>query len=99
MRLLVVAAFSLLALTGCKSPCRRLSEKLCDCSVNSLAKTDCLQRVGNAEAANPPTAADDATCTALYEGCDCRLIDTPEGKVRCGLARPAVLSAAADAGS
>jgi hypothetical protein len=83
--LAVFVAFALL--TGCKSRCRQLSEKLCDCALNSNERTSCLQRAGNNESLNPPTEADEAVCERLYEGCDCRLIDTPMGKMRCGLAR------------
>ncbi|GMU59616.1 MAG: hypothetical protein AMXMBFR34_13790 [Myxococcaceae bacterium] len=87
MRWWFAVLIALTLLSGCKSRCRQLSEKLCDCTLNSNEKTSCLQRVGNAETNSPPTEADEAVCDRLYEGCDCRLIDTPTGKIRCGLAR------------
>ena len=89
MRLSLVFFALCLGLVACKSPCRQLSEKLCDCSINSAEKNGCVTRAGNAEGVNEPSEADQATCKALLETCDCRLIDTAEGKVRCGLARPA----------
>jgi len=96
MRWMFAAVVALSLLTGCKSKCRQLSEKLCDCTLNSNDKTACLQRAGNNETNSPPSAEDDAVCEALLPDCDCRLIDTPAGKIRCGLARPLE---GADAGS
>jgi hypothetical protein len=80
---LVLAA----ALSGCKGPCRQLSEKLCDCSANTTLRTACLTRASNADAIALPTEEDDLRCKVLVPGCDCRLIETPAGKVACGLAR------------
>lgn len=84
-----VLAVSASSLLGCKSPCRQLSEKLCECAANTIEKEDCLQRASTAENSpnNEPTAEQNAYCEAQLEQCDCRLIDTPEGKRACGLAR------------
>lgn len=81
-----LAALLLLA-SGCKGQCRQLSEKLCDCSANTTTRTSCLQNAATREGSYPPTAEDEAACQALLDTCDCRLIDTPQGKVNCGLAR------------
>lgn len=86
--LFAIACGALVSLTGCKSQCRQLSEKLCDCTLNSAEKSTCMQRASSSETNNPPSAEDEATCKQLIADCDCRLIDTPQGKVRCGLARP-----------
>lgn len=86
MRLAVLLAAAL-ALAGCKSTCRQLSEKMCECTNNTSERTGCLQRVATIESQFPPTAEDEATCEALLDQCDCRLIDTPQGKERCGFAR------------
>lgn len=88
MRWLLALVVAASLFTGCKSRCRQLSEKLCDCTLNSNEKTSCLQNAASKETVSPPTAEDDAVCDALYQQCDCRLIDTPVGKIRCGLARP-----------
>ena len=85
---LALAIAALAALPGCKSKCRQLTEKLCDCTTNSLDKQNCLTLASTRESSSPPTAADDARCEALLPGCDCHTIDTAEGKVACGLARP-----------
>lgn len=94
MRRFALLVLVLVPLTqGCKGKCRQLSEQLCDCSLNSSEKTACLQRVSTADTAAQsvglPTAADEARCDALLtaKACDCRLVDTDQGKVNCGLAR------------
>jgi hypothetical protein len=88
MRHAVLFAFAslLLVTSGCKSHCRLLSEKLCDCTTTSTEKTACLSRAATQEGTFPPTASDELTCEALVASCDCRLVDTPAGKERCGLA-------------
>ena len=104
MRLLVLL-IACLGLAGCKSQCRQLSERLCECALNSNEKSNCISRAGNAEGANPSNYEQEDFCRSKLQypdqgGCDCRLIDTLEGKVRCGLARDpaAILPAAADGG-
>jgi hypothetical protein len=93
LRLVLIFAALALALTACKSQCRQLAEVLCNCSLNTVDQQNCLTAAGTAEGANPPSDHDNAVCQSLLPqpdggGCDCRLIDTPEGKIRCGLARP-----------
>ena len=83
---LILATLSL-GLTGCKSACRQLSERLCECALNSTDKSNCVARAGNAEGANPPTLDDEIFCKSHLSACDCRLIDTPRGKINCGLAK------------
>jgi hypothetical protein len=78
---------ALVALAGCKGNCRKLSEKLCDCAVNSIAKDSCLQRASQEDGRVAPTAANDALCSRLLPACDCHTISTAEGKRACGLAR------------
>ena len=85
MRLLLVA-FLLVATSGCKSHCRLLSERLCDCTSNTTDKTACLSRAATQEANYPPNADNEVSCQALFDNCDCRLVDTQSGKERCGLA-------------
>jgi hypothetical protein len=86
--LLIAAAAVLLVLVpGCKGRCRALSEKLCDCSVNSLEKDACLRRASSEESRLAPTEDDELACEKLLPNCDCHTIDTPEGKRSCGLSR------------
>ncbi len=89
MRLAVLLAVSSLLLfaTGCKTDCRQLSEKLCDCTSSTTEKTQCLTAASTKEANTALlTVADEARCKGLLDVCDCRLIDPPAGKERCGFA-------------
>lgn len=88
MRLsLLLLAASTLALGACKSPCRALSEKLCECSENSIQRDACVRQAANEESRVSPTAEDQDRCEALIDQCDCNDIETLEGKQACGLAR------------
>lgn len=82
--LLALGAFS----AGCKSPCRALSEKLCDCTVNSVQRDECVRQAARAEATYPPSEEQQEACEALVDACDCKKVDTTEGKKNCGLAVP-----------
>ncbi len=85
--LLLALALLALVLPACKGKCRVLSEKLCECEVNSVEKDGCMRRASSEEARLAPSPEDEAICAQLEPGCDCHAIDTPEGKRACGLAR------------
>ncbi len=89
MRFLVLALVTLPFLTGCKGPCRELSEQLCGCETGTVLRQQCEQRAQDLESRVDPTAEQEATCQRLLdEGkCDCNQVDTEEGKKACGLAR------------
>jgi hypothetical protein len=82
-----VLSAALLALSGCKGPCRELSEKLCDCAISSVAREQCVRLAANSEARVTPSTADEEFCEQKLETCDCRQIETDEGKAACGLSR------------
>lgn len=84
---LALVSSALFALTGCKGPCRELSEKLCECTTSTTDRDFCLQRVSNEQARFEPTADEEGVCEQRLEACDCHTIDTDEGKRACGLAR------------
>jgi hypothetical protein len=86
---IAMLSLALLGLPGCKGACRELSEKLCDCSTNSLEREVCIRRASNDETIVEPTSQDEAVCEArLADGnCTCESVETNEGKVACGLAR------------
>jgi hypothetical protein len=73
---------------ACKGDCRKLAEKLCQCSANTSEKNLCIQNASTEQGRVGTTDADEAVCASLYNGCDCHTINTPAGKVACGLARP-----------
>jgi hypothetical protein len=83
--LFCVALLGLLA--GCKSPCRQLSELLCECETNQWEREACIRQAASRESQVDPTDADQEYCAGLVDKCDCRLIDTEEGKRDCGLIR------------
>lgn len=85
----LASALFALGISGCKSNCRQLSERVCDCALNTLERDECMRRAARADA-DPryaPTPEQDAHCGELLPGCDCHLLDTTDGKKRCGLAR------------
>lgn len=89
--LLVVS--TLLALAGCKSSCRELSERFCDC-VDQYARPTCLTNVAQRESDYEPTDADLAVCEQKLKLCKINENDrntcdlkTDEDKENCGLAR------------
>ena len=88
MRSVVLTALAslLLVTSGCKSYCRQLTEKQCECTSSNTEKTACLQRASAQETLYTPNQEDEDRCTELLKTCDCRLTDTQAGKERCGLA-------------
>jgi len=89
-----VLFLALLGLSGCKGACRELSEKLCDCSTNSVQRELCIRKAANDEARVDPTAEQEAKCEELT--CECEALrpdqdDVSEdainrAKISCGLA-------------
>jgi hypothetical protein len=61
-------ASALLALAGCKSPCRELSERLCGC-LEQFQQDRCIQQVADRERSIEPTDADLAACEAHLDEC------------------------------
>ena len=84
---LALAAVALAVAPGCKGRCRALSEKLCECAINSVEKDACLRAVSAREGSAVPSVEDEATCASLLPGCDCHTVDPAAGKKACGLAR------------
>jgi len=85
----ILGACALFAGAGCKGPCRQLAERLCTCLASTAAEDACLQNVANEDGRIGPTSQDNAVCAQLLYQCDCHTVNTVEGKVACGLARPA----------
>lgn len=84
-----VALCLLLLVTGCKTYCRQLSEKVCDCTTSTTEKTSCLTSQASKESiygGENLTQEQEDLCEGLLQDCDCRLIDTPAGRQRCGMA-------------
>lgn len=88
-------------LVACSSPCRQLSEKLCECQETTPDRQSCEREVARAEGSlDRLTAEDEATCERLLEVCSCEQVEradqveSSEGKVACGLARDYALAPA-----
>jgi hypothetical protein len=82
-------SFALLGLAGCKSPCRELSEQLCECQITTLSREACVRRAVNDEARIEPTDEQQAYCESKLDSCKCELIEEDEtgtAKQNCGLA-------------
>ncbi|QRK12724.1 hypothetical protein JQX13_23440 [Archangium violaceum] len=85
---------ALLALAGCKNPCRELSERLCDC-VESYQRDDCVQLVAERERNIEPTDEELSVCEQKLQTCTidanrpetCDILETEAGKDACGLSR------------
>jgi len=92
-----VLSLALLGLSGCKGACRELSEKVCDCSTNSVQRELCIRRAANDEARVEPTAEQEAVCEMRIDACQCEVLqpnredvteeDIAREKVDCGLSR------------
>jgi hypothetical protein len=99
---LVLLSSSLLALAGCKSPCRELSERRCDC-VEAYQRETCVRAVVIAEGNVEPTEEQFEACEQKLDTCVapgkreqdeererkrfCEFLETEQGKQACGLAR------------
>jgi len=59
---------ALLALAGCKSPCRELSERLCDC-LEQFQRATCVQQVAERERSIEPTDAELDACEQRLDEC------------------------------
>jgi phage-related protein len=96
---LTLLSSALFALAGCKSPCRQLSERLCDC-VEPFERDTCIRNVANEENGIETTDEQLEVCEQRLETCNfietdtteqrkatCARLQTDEGKQACGLAR------------
>lgn len=96
---IAVLSLALLGLAGCKGACRELSEKLCDCSTNSVQRELCIRRAANDEARVEPTAEEEVVCEERLASCNCDPLKPNQttdevdedainrAKIACGLAR------------
>jgi hypothetical protein len=98
--LIALLASSLFVLAGCKTQCRVLSERLCEC-LEPVEREDCLTLAASEERRLEPTAEQEEVCEGYLTTClpnvselegqereaACRVLETPEGKQACGLAR------------
>lgn len=84
--LLIAAAATLLAGTGCSTPCEDLASAICACEGSTAAIDACERRAQQTEDILAPTDAEQEQCDSFLESCDCHALGTAEGKRACGLA-------------
>ena len=87
----LLLAASLLTLTlaaGCGDACLSLAQQICRCQLDQASVDGCNQRAQQAKAIFPERKADQTFCQHQLDtnACDCTKLDTPEGRVGCGLA-------------
>ena len=95
-RLPAVVAASLLCLlaSGCKNKCLELAQMICECQPTTTERDTCNQQASDQGSKVQVSPTDEQRCADLMSApppnnCDCHALDTPEGKLRCGMARPA----------
>ena len=87
---------SLLALAACKSPCRELSERVCECRETRFERELCRQNAAQNEGRLEPTAEAQDLCEQRLAECPnpeegnreqlCEELEKlPERKLACGL--------------
>ena len=87
MKPILLLSAALACASACTDPCLELAQKICDCQPTSALRDSCRQSASTEKGRINITSQDDQACSALVDGCDCHLLDTPEGKVKCGQAR------------
>lgn len=65
---------ALLSLAGCKSPCRELSERLCNC-VQQFQRDECIRLAAERERSVEPTAEQDSFCEQKLETCNVQKLE------------------------
>ena len=98
LRLPATLAAVLLALgaAGCSTPCQDLGNRICNCILDPLTRTNCENDVTARVKAASPTGSEQDYCDSLLGTCpdpkgnvtSCAWLDTCEGKVACGMALP-----------
>ena len=98
--LIALLASSLFVLAGCKTQCRVLSERLCEC-LPPVEREDCMALAASEERRLEPTPEQEDVCEGYLSTClpkveqlegqaredVCQALETQEGKQACGLAR------------
>lgn len=71
---------------GCGDACLSLAKQICQCLPDDGNRAACNQRAQQSEADIPVRAQDEAFCQKQIDAhaCDCRVLNTPEGRVGCG---------------
>lgn len=89
-RPLILAACMLTVLlaNGCGNACLKLADAICSCQANDTLKSNCQQRARDQDAIFNVRSQDEQYCQEILDSgkCDCKKLDTPEGRANCGMA-------------
>src|SRR3954447_1897486 len=84
---LLVCVFSVALAAGCRDACIELANQICSCQPDVVSQSNCQQLAQSAEATYPVRGQDVQFCQHQLDAkaCDCNKLNTPEGRVNCGL--------------
>ena len=88
--LLALCVLTLCLAAGCGDACLSLAQQICSCQPDQPSVDGCNQRAQEAKAIFPERSQDQKYCQHQLDtsACDCNKLDTPEGRVGCGIAYP-----------
>ena len=86
--LLAASVLTLSLAAGCGDACLSLAQQICSCQLDQASVDGCNQRAQQATAIFPVRSADQKYCQGQLDShaCDCTKLNTPEGRVGCGIA-------------
>jgi hypothetical protein len=84
--LLPASMLTLLLAAGCGNACLELADQICGCQPDQVTQANCQQRARDEEGVFNVRKQDEQFCQHLLDthSCDCKKLDTPEGRQACG---------------
>jgi hypothetical protein len=84
--LLPASMLTLLLAAGCGDACLKLADQICSCQPDQTSQANCQQRARDVEGVFNVRKQDEQFCQHLLDtnSCDCKKLDTPEGRQACG---------------
>jgi hypothetical protein len=84
--LLPASMLTLLLAAGCGDACLKLADQICSCQPDQASQANCQQRARDEEGIFNVRKQDEQFCQNLLDtnSCDCKKLDTPEGRIACG---------------
>jgi len=72
---------------GCGNACLKLADQICSCQPDDPSRANCSQKARDQEGIFNVRPQDEQLCQELLDSnsCDCKKLDTPEGRVACGV--------------
>lgn len=97
---LLACVLTLCTAVGCGGDaCLNLAKQICICLPDDGTRAACNQRASDGEAVFAVRPNDQAYCQRLLDAksCDCNQLNTPAGKLACGLSYPGATAPASAA--